>query len=226
MAGAHPNEIELFEYVEGDLAAPEAATVRSHVEACAACAATIAELELARDALRASPLLELPAERLGELVAGLPEREREPRRLLGRFSPRQLAVTLVPVAAAAAAAIVVVTTTGDGAQREASKGAEATSLMVEAAPVEEAQADAEAEAAEAGAPETAAEEPPQAEFGTLVASVGETPERTVELLVAAGLDADISDRVVLVDGRPAEQVLGALEGVPEGDVQVFLSPSR
>ncbi len=221
MAGAHPNEIELFEYVEGDLAAPEAATVRSHVEACAACAATIAELEIARDALRASPLLELPAERLGELVADLPEREREPRRLLGRFSPRQLAVTLVPVAAAAVAAIVVVSTTGDGARPEASRSADTELAMVEAAPAEEA---AEAESADAGAPEAAAEEP--APPAALVASVGETPERTVELLVASGLDAELFDGGVVVYGGTEEQVLEALGGIPEGDVQVYLAPPR
>ena len=221
MAGAHPNEIELFEYVEGDLAAPEAATVRSHVEVCAACAATIAELELARDALRASPLSELPAERFGELVAALPERERERRRLLGRFSPRQLAVTLVPVAAAAVAAIVVVTTTGEGTRSEASRQTETTSLMVEAAPAEEA---AEAESADAGAPEAAAEAPVPP--GAVVASVGETPERTVELLVAAGLDAELLDGAVIVYGGGEQDVLDALESVPGGDVPVYLAPPR
>ncbi|MCL4290635.1 MAG: zf-HC2 domain-containing protein [Thermoleophilia bacterium] len=221
MAGAHPNEVELFEYVEGDLTAPEAATVRSHVEACAACAATIAELELARDALRASPLLELPAERLGELVSALPERERERRRLLGRFSPRQLAAMLVPVAAAAVAAIVVVTTTGKGTRSEASRQTETASLMVEAAPAEEA---AEAEAADAGAPEAAAEAPVPP--GAVVASVGETPARTVELLVAAGLDAELLDGAVIVYGGSEQDVLDALGSVPGGDVPVYLAPPR
>lgn len=221
MAGAHPNEVELFEYVEGDLTAPEAATVRSHVEACAACAATIAELELARDALRASPLLELPAERLGELVSALPERERERRRLLGRFSPRQLAAMLVPVAAAAVAAIVVITTTGKGTRSEASRQTETASLMVEAAPAEEA---AEAEAADAGAPEAAAEAPVPP--GAVVASVGETPARTVELLVAAGLDAELLDGAVIVYGGSEQDVLDALGSVPGGDVPVYLAPPR
>lgn len=221
MAGAHPNEVELFEYVEGDLTAPEAATVRSHVEACAACAATIAELELARDALRASPLLELPAERLGELVSALPERERERRRLLGRFSPRQLAAMLVPVAAAAVAAIVVITTTGKGTRSEASRKTETASLMVEAAPAEEA---AEAEAADAGAPEAAAEAPVPP--GAVVASVGETPARTVELLVAAGLDAELLDGAVIVYGGSEQDVLDALGSVPGGDVPVYLAPPR
>lgn len=223
MAGAHPNEIELLEYVENDLGAPEAASVRSHVESCAACAATIAELELARDALRALPLLELPAERLGELVAALPGRERERRRLPGRFSARRLALVLVPAAAAATAVVVAVTTTGDGAQPEASRSADTELAMVEAAPAEAEEMGA---AEDAGAAETPVEEPPPPSFGTLVASVGETPERTVDLLTAAGLDAEISDRAVVVYGGSEEDVLDALEGAPEGDVQVFLAPPR
>ncbi|MCC6222644.1 MAG: zf-HC2 domain-containing protein [Thermoleophilia bacterium] len=222
MAGAHPNEIVLLEYVEGDLAAPDAAGVRSHLETCTACAATIAELELARDALRAAPLLELPAGRLDELVAGLPERERERRRLPGRFSARRLGLVLVPVAAAATAVAIAVTTTGDGAQPEASRSADTELAMVEAAPAEAEEAGAE----DAGAAEAPVEEPPPPYFGALVASVGETPEHAVELLVAAGLDAEISDRVVIVYGGSEEQVRKALEGVPEGDTAVYLAPPR
>lgn len=93
--------------------------------------------------------------------------------------------------------------------------------MVEAAPAEEA---AEAEAADAGAPEAAAEAPVPP--GAVVASVGETPARTVELLVAAGLDAELLDGAVIVYGGSEQDVLDALGSVPGGDVPVYLAPPR
>lgn len=48
MEGAHPSDVELLEYAEGELDETAAAGVRAHVRACEDCARELAETERAR----------------------------------------------------------------------------------------------------------------------------------------------------------------------------------
>ena len=96
MAANHPNDIELLEYVEGDLDEPARAAVHAHLEDCETCAAEIGRLELARGALRASPLLELPAGRRQRILESLPPQEQEPHGMRALFTRRRVLAVLAP----------------------------------------------------------------------------------------------------------------------------------
>ncbi len=133
MASDHPSEIELFEEVEGELEPERSSAIRSHLETCPACAASIAELMRAREALRSSPLLELPAVRVSEMVATFPRRERTRRFFLARLTTLQR----VGAAAAAVAAVVVavtVVTTGNDNSAEPTAAGEAAATADRGAP--------------------------------------------------------------------------------------------
>lgn len=216
MAGAHPTEIELFEYVEGDLEEAATVTVRAHLETCPACAATVTELEQARRSLRDSPLLGLPAARLDAILSTLPAQERDRPALLEFLSsPKRLVAVLAPVAAVVVAVVALTTTGGGGgdeeAAREAGKAAPAATM---------AQADAEAGAATGGALDTV---PLEAAVPPVVSVQGPARE-VVKLLAAAGYQAEVVNGTVEVSGATEDEVRKALEGRPAGDVAVFLKP--
>ena len=214
MAGAHPSEIELFEYVEEDLEEAATVTVRAHLETCPACAATVTELEQARRALRDSPLLGLPAARLDAILATLPRQERDRPALLEFLSsPKRLVAVLAPVAAVVVAVVALTTTGGGGddeeAAREAGKAAPAATM---------AQAEAEAGAATGGALDTV---PLEAAVPPVVSVQGPAKE-VVKLLEAVGYQAEVVNGTVEVSGATEAEVRKALEGRPAGDVAVFL----
>jgi anti-sigma factor RsiW len=216
MAEAHPGEIELLEYVEGDLEAQAAASVRSHLETCGSCAATVAELEQARTVLRASPVLELPAERSRAILAGLPRRERGRPAILELLSSRKrLAAVLVPVAAAAVAVAVVTTTGGSG--REAERSAD----KALAATAQAAQTAAGAGGAEAAPPSTS---PTLEATAAPVRSVAGTPAGVRKLLEEHGIAATVANGTVEVTGASEEAVKKALESLADGPVPVVIRP--
>ena len=211
MTGSHPSDVELLEYLEGELTPDEAGAVRVHLAACAACAAQVAEAERARTVLRASPLLDLPPERRDALVRDLPRQERD-RPRLGELlsSPRRLVVVLAPVAAAIVA-VAVLTTTGGGNERSATGGVTATAAAVGAAP----------EAGAAGAATTASS------FDAAKAPALRTkgPAREVaRLLRAKGFDARVRHGRVQVSGSTAAKVEAALAGRPSGSTAVIVAP--
>lgn len=84
----HLRDETLLELADG---APVDAAARAHLDACAECAHALAEVVGVGRTLRATPLLEPPAELLGQLPPG-----RRSRR-------RRAALVLVPLAAALAA---------------------------------------------------------------------------------------------------------------------------
>jgi anti-sigma factor RsiW len=241
MAEIHPTEIELLDYVEGDVDTSASGVLRAHVEACSACSATVAELERARATLRGAPLLELPATRADAMLRRLPRQEPDrPTWFEQLRSPRRLALVLAPTAALAAAvvAIVVVAGNGDEAGREAAPppavadelkaeaGAEADSSAsaTEAAPLEQPLE----EAAPLEEPAPPAAEPPaeEATGGPLpVATLAGQPEAIAKILRQAGFTVQVDDGVVTVAGAPEADVAKALEDLPAGDdVPVFVEP--
>jgi anti-sigma factor RsiW len=234
MAEMHPSEIELLEYVEGELEDRARVGVHAHVESCPQCTARVAELERAREVLRSLPLIELPKRRREAILAGLPKQERDRPVLSGLFaSPRRLLVAvLVPVAAVVVAVIVVTTTGGNGEQQAAVPEAGKTSDLAGTAEVQAAPApgagggEAAAPPAEA-APEapTATEAPAMESALAPVASVAGPPADVGKLLEQKGLSFTIAgpDRIE-VTGATEDEVRQALEGLPEGPVQVFVLP--
>jgi hypothetical protein len=240
MAQSHPNEIELLEYVEGDLDEVAATAVRAHLAACDTCAVEVAAAERARAVLAAAPLLELPAGRQERILASLPEQEREPGGVRSLLSRRRLLVVLAPAAVGAAVAIAVVSVNGNGggADQAAAPQREEAAAVEAAPPAEPAPpAVAAAEAAEAPTAEDSGEEfesaaPPPAEppaeappgqtveEATVPLAVGGTPEEVVAVLGEAGIDARVVGDAVEVTGATEEEVARALEVLGPGPVPV------
>ena len=124
VTGIHPDEIDLFDYVEGDLPADRAAPLEVHLASCAQCADQVARVAAGRDALRESQFLQLPPRRREGIFLNLPEqRRRRPRSGLG--SPKRILAILTPLAAVAAVIAVLANTDGgtDGGQAGATAGA-------------------------------------------------------------------------------------------------------
>jgi anti-sigma factor RsiW len=107
VTGTHPEELDLFDYVEGDLARDRRVELEVHLASCATCAEQVALVQSGKDALRESQLLHLPPALREAISTSLPAQ----RRALGRgpaLSPRRLLAFLTPVAAVAALVVVLV----------------------------------------------------------------------------------------------------------------------
>jgi hypothetical protein len=204
MAGTHPDELDLFAYVEGDLGGRERDSVARHLPTCADCGSRIRELEHARDVLRAAPALELPADRA---TLELPRRTDERRVYV---SPMRLATVLAPVAAVVTLIVAVASLTsgGDDAGESAGGGGDAA---MEAQPPGGTEETDEAGGAEAAsAPST-----------VLVRRVQGPPEEVAAALRSRGLDADVVDNKVVVRDAEPRVVRRALASRPRGSVRVL-----
>lgn len=209
MAEKHPDELDLLSYVEEELSGDARRDVVEHLVACRACAESVRRLEAGRDALRASPLLDLPEDVRREALAGLPAR-RDPWR---PFRPvRRAILVAAPVAAAAAFVGVFVF-----AAVQAGGGDEADSDGGEAAQVEDAGGGADAESAQDA--ETSVQ--PLREQGPPVVSVAGPPAEVVRVLRREGISAEIVEGTVVADARAGE-VEAALGGRPTGPVEVYV----
>jgi hypothetical protein len=112
MAGEHPSELTLHAYVEGELEGNERGSVEAHLTTCESCAADVALVRQGREAVRAAPLLELPAETRERVMGALPVRHEV------RSASRRWLAIAAPIAAALAlaggiATVVVVGSSGD-----------------------------------------------------------------------------------------------------------------
>lgn len=230
MPGMHPSDIELLELVEGDLDDASAAAVTAHVEGCEGCREELRLLETGRSALRASPLVELPADRLEAMLSALPAQERERGRLASLLhSPRRLAVALVPVAAVVAAVVGITIATGNGngersagADAAATAGTIAMEAQAEEAPATAAEAAPGGEADEAPALESAT--PDGKATGTGPFLVAGPVDEVARLLEDAGFQVAVSGQTVTVTGADPEAVSGVLGGRTAGDVEVVVRP--
>jgi hypothetical protein len=145
VTGTHPEDVDLFDYVEGDLPADHRATLEVHLASCAQCAEHVARVLAGRDALREAQFLQLPPRRREAIFLNLPAR-RAPARSSRALSPKRLLAVLVPVAAVAAAVVALVTTSpnvpglaGQGGPEEAA-GTARDSAGAESAPTQQAKA--------------------------------------------------------------------------------------
>jgi anti-sigma factor RsiW len=108
VTGTHPEDVDLFDYVEGDLAAARLEQLEAHLASCAQCAEHVAMVRAGRDVLQESQLLELSPQRREAILASLPERHAQGRRF--SVSPKRALAVLVPVAAVGAVVAAIVTT--------------------------------------------------------------------------------------------------------------------
>jgi anti-sigma factor RsiW len=118
VTGTHPTDIELFDYVEGDVTNDRKAELEVHLASCALCAEHVARVTAGRDALRGAQFLQLPPRRREAIFLNLPEQ----RRTAGRspaMSPKRLLAVLTPIAAVGAVVAALVTTTGNQGGGEA-----------------------------------------------------------------------------------------------------------
>jgi anti-sigma factor RsiW len=208
MDGAHPEDLELLEFVEEELTEPRKAAVAEHVAACSRCAEAVRQLETARYALRSAPLLELPDETREAALAALPERS--VRR--GWSWRPHLVVPAIAATAAVAAVVAGVVLTGDFDRDKGSQAAEVATLQA-----------GQDDGAAAGQEESATTDMSRALSDIDAAASVEGPPREVaRLLRRQGFDAQVVDSTVLVQDAEAEEVRRALVGRPAGPVPVIV----
>jgi hypothetical protein len=205
MAEKHPDEFALLSYVEEELPTDARQDVAEHLVACRSCAEHVRRLEAGRTALRAAPPLELSDDRRARMLAALPARRE--RRSFSDHLRRALVITAPVAAAAALVGVFVVTGPQLGGGDDA-----------EEAGVDAAEGGGEAQELSTGAADATA--PMNA--GTFVRNVAGPASAVVNLLVAAGINAEANaNGSVTADGTAAE-VRAALEGRPGGIVAVYV----
>lgn len=226
MENGHPDELELLAHVDEGPRSPREREVAAHVRACGDCAATVAELQAGRAALRAAPRLELSAARRAAISAALAE-HRPGRR--SRVSPMRLAAVLAPVAVVAAA-VVLADPFRDGGGgdtgRDAAAPAEIQRAQEDVADGGAADEGAQGGAAEGEAPasgsDSAAGGGDALSADDPVATVAGPPTDVLRLLRDAGLTARLSGGRVVVSGATGDEVLNALGERRRGRVPVVL----
>ena len=127
VTGTHPEDVDLFDYVEGELPAERRAELEVHLASCSTCAEQVALVQAGKDALRESQLLHLPPAQREAILTSLPTQRRAPGRSPA-ISPGRLLALLAPVAAVAAVVVVLVSsgvfeTSGDDEAGGAAAGA-------------------------------------------------------------------------------------------------------
>jgi anti-sigma factor RsiW len=206
MAEEHPDVLELLSFAEEQLDADERQEIAEHLVACRSCADQVRRLEVAREALRSAPLLELPGDRRQAILTSLPER-RDPWRL---FRPAKRALVIAAPVAAAAALVGIFVLGG--------------TQLNSAGDDDEAGGDAAAEAtmdqAEGGGQESA----PQLAIpgATLVRTVQGPPAEIVRLFEREGISARIEPSGAVIAEGNFGDVRAALAGRAAGDVPVYV----
>jgi anti-sigma factor RsiW len=199
VTGTHPEEIELFDYVEGDVSGDRRAEIEIHLTTCTPCAEQVARVQAARDALRESQFLQLPPRRREAIFMNLPEQ----RRAAGRspaLSPKQLLAILTPLAAVAAV-IVALVSTGDMGSSSADQAASGGAATVESSAEDNSAPTAGARA---------------------LKSVAGPASKVAAELRAKGIDANVVDGHVEVRGATKKEIDQALGPRKAGDVEIII----
>jgi anti-sigma factor RsiW len=196
----HPEEVDLFDYVEGDLPADRRAAIEVHLATCATCAEQVGLVQAGKDTLRESQFLHLPPRRREAIFMNLPEQRRAPGRSPA-LSPKRLLAILTPIAAVAAVVVALVSSGGIGTNGDAGGGsAAATSAQ---------QMQDQAGGAERAAP---------------VMKVAGPATAVVDELRRKGLAARVVGNSVEVRDATRAEVQRALENWRTGGVEVVLIP--
>ena len=189
----HPNDLELLALVEAELDGERRRAVRSHVESCPECAATVREVELGRTALHTAPRLELSARGRDAITEAI---GREPRERRLYVSPMRLVTIFAPVAAIVVV-VVALANVDLGGDDQADRAGEAAQT---------------AEAREEGAGADA--------LAGVVVSVQGPPREVAALLRQRGFAARVESGAVVVTGADPASVREALASRPRGAVEV------
>lgn len=204
----HPTEYDLLAYVEGD---PSDPTVSEHVSTCTECAETVRRLEVARDALRAAPLLELPEERRKAIVAALPARRERWAPFRERLGPAAAAAAALLLVAGIVALATLAGGGGGGGEEGAGVGAGGGGAR-------------QAETAAGGAttsPQTTQAATLEKDYGAPVRRVRGSAEDVVRLLRQHGIPAVQRDGSVVAVGDAADVRLALRDRSP-GAVAVYV----
>jgi anti-sigma factor RsiW len=194
----HPHDIELFEYVEGELPEARREEIAAHLATCGVCAGQVELAAAGRHALQGVGLTEMPEPRRNEILRNLPRQE--PERALGERVgfPRRLLVGLAVLLVVAAFTAVLIR--GGGNSMESSAGGTGGGA-------------AEATATGAGGAEAA-------QAADLFASG--PPEDVAADLQRKGFKASVQQDRVVVHGATRAQVREALADRGPGDVEVVV----
>jgi anti-sigma factor RsiW len=203
VTGTHPEEIDLFDYVEGDVAPARRAEIEVHVAACADCAEQVARVQAGREALRGSQFLHLPPRRREAIFMNLPEERRE-RGRSPALSPKQLLAILTPIAAVAAVVVALVSSGGIGSNRDEGASAGGGAVTAEQSAAEDS-----------SAPGTRS---------SLFKSVAGPASAVAAELRVKGLDAKVVNGHVEVRNATRREVDQALDKRKAGDVEIIIVP--
>jgi anti-sigma factor RsiW len=200
VTGTHPEDVDLFDYVEGELSPDRRTALEAHLAGCATCAEQLVLVQAGKDALRESQLLHLPPARREAISTRLPMQRRAPGRSPA-LSPRRLLALLTPVAAVVAVVIVLVssgvfeTSENDQAGSAAGAGAERTTQLDKSA------------SPEAAVPFRAVAGP---------------ADQVAQLLRSKGIDARVVNRRVEVRNATRTEVNRALGNRRAGGVEIVV----
>jgi hypothetical protein len=92
----HLHELDLLDFADGELDRARRREIEAHLATCPECAASLAEVESGRDALRSSALLQLPPERREAIRRALPVAG--PDRIRGMTFPHRRLATILAAA--------------------------------------------------------------------------------------------------------------------------------
>lgn len=120
VTGTHPDDIDLFDYVEGDMPDARRAELEVHLASCAQCAEQVARVRAGREALQEAQFLQLSAPRREAILRDLPPQRRESRHL--SFPLKPVIAALAVGGAAAAIAVAVINVDGNGGGDEGAAG--------------------------------------------------------------------------------------------------------
>ncbi len=215
MEDTHLNDIELFEYANGELDDGDRIRADGHIAHCDECRSLLTLAQSGAASLQSSQRFDLPAERLGATIDALgPQEKRETR---GVVAWRRWLTVLAPVAAVAGVVVIIVIASNGGDSDTSESAAPAQEAAAEAAAPAPADGESRtlqgsAQAANEAAPESALAEPDSAELFSDGAPAEAASAPTEE---AASEDASAAEPAPAPAEEPAPS-----PAVPEDDVSI------
>lgn len=210
VTGMHPDDVDLFDYVEDDLSQRRRAELEVHLASCARCAEQVASVRAGRDALREAQFLKLSQRGRDAIFVDLPSQPRSRRRRWP--SLKQVAAVAAPLAAIVAIAVAIPTLgNGNGDDQAASGGGQAPASPTAAA---------EAGGGGGGDEETAEDRATKVQ---LLFAAGPADD-VAATLRSQGFDAEVVRNHVEVRDTTRAEVRRALQRRREGDVRIVIVP--